>query len=103
MPSKRHRDTDCLHDIIDNIARIEAYIEGLDQINLEQDGLRHDAVERCLERVCEAAVRLGDQASVLLPAQPWADIRGMATGCVIPTTRSMSASFGTWSRNACQA
>ncbi|MDR3534616.1 MAG: DUF86 domain-containing protein [Rhodopila sp.] len=72
MPSNRHRRIDCLQDIIDNIARIEAYSDGL-----EQDSLRHDAVQRCLERICEAAFRLGDHAATLLPAQPWADIRGM--------------------------
>jgi uncharacterized protein with HEPN domain len=36
-----------------------------------------DAVERCLERICEAAARLGDRAAILAPGQPWADIRGM--------------------------
>jgi uncharacterized protein with HEPN domain len=34
-------------------------------------------VERCLERICEAAHRLGGQAIVLIPGQPWPDIRGM--------------------------
>jgi uncharacterized protein with HEPN domain len=77
VPSKRHRTADRLQDIIDNIARIERYIDGLDQDGLENDGLRHDAIERCLERICEAAFRLADQAVILLPGQPWADIRGM--------------------------
>lgn len=77
MPSKPYRSTDCLHDIIDNIAPIEAYADGLDLGALEQDGLRHDAVERRLEQICEAALRLGDQAEVPLPAHLWADIRGM--------------------------
>jgi uncharacterized protein with HEPN domain len=77
VPSNRHRTADCLQDIIDNIARIERYIDGLDQEGLENDGLRRDAVERCLERICEAAFRLADQAPILLPGQPWADIRGM--------------------------
>jgi uncharacterized protein with HEPN domain len=36
-----------------------------------------DAVERCLERICEAAHRLGAEAVILMPNQPWADIRGM--------------------------
>jgi uncharacterized protein with HEPN domain len=34
-------------------------------------------VERCLERICEAASRLGDAAPDLIPNQPWHDIRGM--------------------------
>ncbi len=39
--------------------------------------MTRDAVERCLERVCEAVHRLGDQAEHLMPGQPWGDIRGM--------------------------
>ncbi len=75
--SESHRVIGCLEDILDNIARIEAYTTGLDQDGLALDGLRRDAVERCLERICEAAYRLGDKASVLMPDQPWQDIRGM--------------------------
>ncbi len=30
----------------------------------------YDAVERCLERICEAVVKLGEEAPVLLPDQP---------------------------------
>ena len=77
MPSKRYRKPDCLQDIIDNVARIERHIEDMDRNGLEGDELRHDAVEPCPERVCEAAFRLGEQAEILLPAQPRADIRGM--------------------------
>jgi uncharacterized protein with HEPN domain len=31
----------------------------------------YDAVERCLERICEAVVKLGEQAPALMPDQPW--------------------------------
>jgi uncharacterized protein with HEPN domain len=75
--SSRHRVADCLEDILDNISRIEGYIADVDRSALEQDGLRRDAVERCLERVCEAAHRLGDRATALMPDQSWDDIRGM--------------------------
>jgi uncharacterized protein with HEPN domain len=77
VPSKHYRDAGSLQDIIDNIARIERYVAGLDRNGLEADDLRHDAVERCLERICEAVFRLGDRAAILLSQQPWADIRGM--------------------------
>jgi uncharacterized protein with HEPN domain len=43
----------------------------------QADGRTRDAVERCLERICEAAFRLGDQAALLMPGQPWGEIRGM--------------------------
>lgn len=77
MPSDRHRAQDCLRDIVDNIPRIERYTACLDQAGLEADEKGHDAVERCLQRVCEAVFRLGDQAETLLPGKPWRDMRGM--------------------------
>jgi uncharacterized protein with HEPN domain len=67
----------CLADILDNIQRIRSYLGAMDRIQFEHDGRTRDAVERCLERICEAAVRLGDRAAQLVPTQPWADIRGM--------------------------
>ena len=36
-----------------------------------------DAVERRLQKVSEAATRLGDNAAESVPGQPWADIRGI--------------------------
>ena len=75
--SSRYSVADCLEDILDNISRIDGYTAGVDRDALEQDGLRRDAVERCLERICEAAHRLGDRATALMPDQPWEDIRGM--------------------------
>jgi uncharacterized protein with HEPN domain len=57
-------------DIIENIDRVESYLAGMDQRTFEQDGRTRDAVERCLERVCEAAHRLGKRAEQLMPSQP---------------------------------
>lgn len=37
----------------------------------------YDAVERCLERVSEAAAKLGELAPVLMPGVPWRDIRAL--------------------------
>ena len=76
MPSS-HDPADSLRDILDNIERIEHYRLGLDRKMLEANGQARDAIERCLERICEAAFRLGDRAGVLLPEQPWPDIRGL--------------------------
>lgn len=76
MPSK-HGSADCLVDIIENAERIEKYLAGVDRDAFAGNGLMRDAVERCMERVCEAAHRLGDRATELMPSQPWADIRGM--------------------------
>ena len=76
MPSK-HDPADCLSDILDNISRIESYAAGLSKDSFASDRRTRDAIERCLERVCEAAFRLGDSAQELMPSQPWHDIRGM--------------------------
>ena len=76
MPS-RHDPADSLADIIENAERIEQYLTGMDRAAFASNGLLRDAVERCMERVCEAAHRLGEHAAELLPNQPWGDIRGM--------------------------
>jgi uncharacterized protein with HEPN domain len=75
--SRKHRVADSLQDIIDNIASIQLYVGDLDAEGQVADRLRYDAVERCLERVCEAAFRLGDAAETLMPGQAWRAIRGM--------------------------
>ena len=36
-----------------------------------------DAAERCLLRISEAAIKLGDLGGRLAPDQPWAGIRGI--------------------------
>jgi uncharacterized protein with HEPN domain len=64
-------------DIIENAERVEGYVAGMDRSTFERDGRTRDAVERCLERICEAAHRLGKRAEELMPGQPWGDIRGM--------------------------
>lgn len=71
------KQADCLADIVENSERIEGYIAGLDRDAFERDGRTRDAVKRCLERICETAFRLGDQATTLIPDQPWSEIRGM--------------------------
>jgi uncharacterized protein with HEPN domain len=76
VPS-RHDPAESLSDIVENAERLGAYLSGIDRAAFVENGLVRDAVERCLERICEAAHRLGDQAAVLMPEQPWGDIRGM--------------------------
>lgn len=76
MPS-RHDPADSLTDIVENAERIERHLAGVDRPAFGRDGRTHDAVERCLERVCEAVHRLGGRAEALMPGHPWGDIRGM--------------------------
>ncbi len=75
MPSKSPARR--LQDIVENAAYIASYIEGLDEKAFRSDRMRRDAVERCLQRISEAAVKLGSDAETLLPSQPWKQIRSL--------------------------
>ena len=72
MPSSRP-ETRFL-DILDNI-RLQGYVEGMDRVAFDADSRTRDAVERCLERVSEAATKLGPQADELAPGMPWRAVR----------------------------
>lgn len=74
MPSSRPRER--FQDIIDNISAIERYTAGMDFAAFVADGKTRDAVERCLSRISEAAVKLDALAEELAPGEPWANIRG---------------------------
>jgi len=76
LPSK-YDPAGSVADMIENAERVELYLAGTDCQTFERDGRPRDAVERCLERACEAAHRLGERAEELMPGQPWGDIHGM--------------------------
>ncbi len=68
----------CLLDIIENAEKVTRYTQGLDEQSILADEKTRDAVERRLQRISEAAIRLGEEeAERLVPAQPWQDIRGI--------------------------
>ena len=66
-----------LEDIVENAQAIRRYTAGMDVAAFEKDQKTYDAVERCLERISEAAAKLGDLASSLVPGQPWWEIRAL--------------------------
>ena len=66
-----------LEDILSHIARIEQFTAGMD---FEAFLANEQAVYASLHAlliVSEAARRLGAEAAVLVPGQPWADIRAL--------------------------
>jgi uncharacterized protein with HEPN domain len=66
-----------LTDILDAIVAIEQFTQGMDLDSFRQDPKTIAAVERKLQVISEAAVRLGEQAEALCPGLPWRDIRGI--------------------------
>ena len=64
------------HDIIFNIERIAHYLEGYDFRRFADDPRTIDAVERCMQRITEAAIKLQPKAAELLPDQDWVAMRG---------------------------
>ena len=74
MPSKTVR---YLQDIVENAQAILLYTKGMSLPIFTADRKTYDAVERCLERISEAAARLGGEAPVLVAGQPWEKIRAL--------------------------
>jgi uncharacterized protein with HEPN domain len=64
-------------DILENINLIEDFTAGMDQTGFAQDARTSNATERCLERISEAAKKLGEVAESLCPDVPWPQIRGV--------------------------
>jgi ribonuclease HepT-like protein len=64
-----------LTDILDAIVAIEQFTQDMDLDSFRQDPKTIAAVERKLQVISEAAVRLGEQAEALCPGLPWRDIR----------------------------
>ena len=56
-----------IYDILANIASIEAYTKDMSKDTFFCDRMAVDAVERCLERIAEAARKLGHQFDSSVP------------------------------------
>jgi uncharacterized protein with HEPN domain len=68
---------DALEDILENIARIERFVEGLDEQAFYNDEKTIFSVNYALLAISEAARRLGGKAEKLCPDMPWQQIRGL--------------------------
>ena len=75
MPSNKPAQR--LMDIIENGEAIASYIAGLDEEAFAKDRKTRDAVERCLQRITEAAMKLDELAAELIPGYPWKKFRGL--------------------------
>jgi uncharacterized protein with HEPN domain len=66
-----------LRDIADAIALIETFTAGMDFEAFREDPKTVAAVERKLQIISEAAIRLGEDAERRCPGLPWRNIRGI--------------------------
>ena len=64
-------------DILENIVLIEEFTAGMDLTTFREDLKTSNAAERCLERISEAAKKLGGVAEKLCPAIPWPQLRAI--------------------------
>ena len=73
MPTENPRRRLC--DIRDNADRIADHVAGMDRQTFLADHKTLDAVERCLERIAEAARRIGDRFDARHPQLELGNLR----------------------------
>lgn len=67
-----------LQDIVENIDRIMEYLDGIDAEDFGDDRKTVDAVERCLQRITEAVIKIGEDRMLdIAPTMPMHAIRGL--------------------------
>ena len=72
------REAQRLQDIVDNIARIESHVASMDFAAFAADPKTIDAVERCLQRLTEAAIKIGpERMAEISPRTPVEAVRGL--------------------------
>ncbi len=64
-------------DILEKIILIEEFTRGMDLNAYQEDLKTRNATERCLERISEAAKKLGEVAEQLCPTVPWPNVRAL--------------------------
>ncbi len=73
MPSRNPRLR--VEDMLHNVQSIERYANGFTWEELQGDELRRDAIERCIGRISEAAVKLAEFTETAAPEIEWVQIR----------------------------
>ena len=75
MPSKDP--VQRFEDILENIILIEQFTSEMDLNAFLEDLKTRNATERCMERISEAAKKLGELAEELCPTVPWPNVRAL--------------------------
>ncbi len=64
-----------LEDMLENIERIRAYVAGRTREDYLNDTMVQDAVERCFQRISEAARKIGDRFDAECPEAGFPELR----------------------------
>jgi len=64
-------------DILEAIDYVQSFLSAMDFTAYQADVKTKSAVERQLQIITEAAVRLGEEAETLVPGPDWKGFRGM--------------------------
>jgi uncharacterized protein with HEPN domain len=75
-----------LRHILDAIAKVEMYLQGVDETAFVQTSLIQDGVIRQIEVIGEATRHLSRSFRVQFPETPWEDIAACATNSFIITS-----------------
>ena len=81
-------------DILQSIDHIDEFLAGIDFEEYREDRKTRSAVERELQIITEAAIRLGDEAETLCPGRIGRDFVGWVTFCGMCITGWMTRSCG---------
>jgi uncharacterized protein with HEPN domain len=68
-----------LEQLLANIARIRRHLRGVTAERFAADERTQDAVERCLQRICEAARRIGDVLDAEYPEAEFVKLRRLGS------------------------
>jgi uncharacterized protein with HEPN domain len=75
--SSDERAREALGHVIENADQIARYVEGIDFEAFRAEAMRRDAIERCLERIIEACVRVGqERLDQIVPGMLLHQVRG---------------------------
>lgn len=92
-----------LEHIVENAQRIAGYTADLTFENFAKDQRTIDAVERCLSRITEAAIRLGEETMAsVAPEIPRTSTVASATPCGMTTIRSTRTPSGKLRQTMCR-